>query len=366
VNRALVTLTGGALLVLLLRLGQAHHAALAVVAGAVFATVAVVVFPLVERRGRAAAAGYFVVQLPLGYLQFGAAGGAVGAQLLLIVLVIQAVLVLPSAGAAAVTLAVPLAHVGMGWSQGLREGISTFVAVLFAAVLTTLHVRERRARTQLADANERLRRYAAQAEELAASRERNRVARDIHDGLGHHLTVVQMQLQAARAVLDADRARAGALLAKAEEQAREALADVRRSVAALREPRDCAPLPDALRKLAGEAADAGVATAVEVRGARRALPPAAEESLYRVAQEGLTNVRKHALAGSARVLLDYGRADAVRLEVRDDGRGAAGDPDAARGFGLTGLRERVAELGGTLTVDTAPGRGLTLSVELPG
>jgi signal transduction histidine kinase len=362
VNRALVSLICGALLVLLIDLGDAPEPAIAAGLGVVFAATAIPGFRFVSGRGKRAVAVYFLIQLPLGYLLFGAAGAEVGAQLLLLVLVMQAVLVLPFAWAVVVTLLIPLAHAGMSWADFLREGISTFVAALFALVLTMLHVRERRARTELAEANERLRRYAAEVADLAAAKERNRVARDIHDGLGHHLTVVQMQLQAARAVLGADPARAEALLEKAQTQSSEALADVRQSVAALREPRSGTPLPDALRRLANESSEAGVPTAVEVLGSRRELVPELEESLFRVAQEGLTNVRKHAGAGSARVLLDYGQVGSVRLEVRDDGRGSLGDGD---GFGLIGLRERVSSLGGTLTVDSAAGAGLALRVELP-
>ena len=365
-NRALVSLISGALLVLLVGLGQEPNAAIVAVLGVVFSGIAVA-FQLYPRRGKWLVTAYFLLQLPLGYAVFVAGAGGVGSQLLLLVLVIQAALLLPFPLAVVVTLMVPLAHVGMSWSAGLREGISTFVAALFALVLTLLHVRERRARTEVAEANERLRRYAAEVAELSATKERNRVARDIHDGLGHHLTVVQMQLQAARAVLGTDPARAEALLEKAQLQSTEALDDVRRSVAALREPRTADPLPDALRRLASESSSAGLATDVEVLGSRRELQPELEESLYRVAQEGLTNVRKHSGAGSARVLLDYGTAgsaDSVRLEVRDDGRGTTSGNGT--GFGLIGLRERVESFGGRLTVDSASGAGLTLRVELPG
>jgi signal transduction histidine kinase len=363
VNRALISLVSGALLVLLLGLGDAPEPAVAAVLGVIFTAIAVG-FQLSRRRGKRALALYFLIQLPLGYLVFVAANAEVGAQLLLLVLVMQAALLLPFPLAVMLTLLIPFAHVGMSWSDGLREGISTFVAAMFALVLTLLHVRERTARTKLAEANERLRRYASDVAELATTRERNRVARDIHDGLGHHLTVVQMQLQAARAVLDTDPARAEALLEKAQQQSSEALADVRRSVAALREPRSVAPLPDALRRLADESSEAGLPTAVEVLGSRRDLQPELEESLFRVAQEGLTNVRKHAAASNARLLLDYGRAGSVRLEVRDDGRGEGSG--GGTGFGLIGLRERVSSLGGSLTVDSAAGAGLTLRVELPG
>src|SRR5205085_7231972 len=119
-------------------------------------------------------------------------------------------------------------------------------------------------------ANVRLRGYAAQAGELATIRERNRLARDIHDGLGHHLTVIGMQVQAARAVL-ADPARADAVLAGAQQQVSEALVEVRRSVAALREPRTDPPLATALDVLAAESSAAGLPAEVAVTGAPRAL-----------------------------------------------------------------------------------------------
>ena len=230
-----------------------------------------------------------------------------------------------------------------------------FAALVFAAVITELLQREQRIRRELAEAHEQLRDYAAQAERLATAQERNRVARDIHDGLGHSLTVVQMQVKAARAVLPADPAKADAVLAKAQQQSEEALAEVRRSVRALREPRSTGPLPEALKALAEEISAAGVPTRLAVSGTARPLPDEAQESLYRAAQEGLTNVRKHARATRADLLLDYGEA-AVRVEVRDDGTGT-GDGQSP-GFGLVGLRERAAHLGGRLHVDSAPGEGV--------
>jgi signal transduction histidine kinase len=140
---------------------------------------------------------------------------------------------------------------------------------------------------------------------------------------------------------------------------------VRRSVAALREPRP-APLVDALRVLADEVSEAGVPTELEVRGAARTVRAEVEESLFRAAQEGLTNVRKHADATTATVALDFGHVDLVRLEVRDDGRGLLENPLPDSGFGLVGLRERIAGLGGRVSVDSAAGCGVTLIVEVPG
>ena len=331
--------------------------------GLAYGLLAIFGFPLAQRRGRAFAIAYVLVQLPLGFLLFTLSGAAVGAVLLLVVLVAQSVLLLPLPAAAAVAAVIPLIHVEMAWPDGLREGLGTLAVTAFTVVITELLVREQRARADLAVANERLLGYAAQAEQLATTQERNRVARDIHDGLGHHLTVVQMLLQAARAVIDtAERDRLDAMLAKAQDQAKQALAEVRRSVAALREPRP-EPLVDALRALASEVTEAGVPTGFEVLGAARDTRAEVEESLFRAAQEALTNVRKHAGATAATVVLDYGRGDAVRLQVRDDGRGMG--ERSGDGFGLVGLEERVAGLGGRLSVDSAAGCGVTLTVEVP-
>ncbi|MCW2637520.1 MAG: integral rane sensor signal transduction histidine kinase [Blastococcus sp.] len=368
-TRALVVLTCGAFLTLVVEATAVDQPVVAVTLAGVYAALAVVGYGLVERRSasRRLALGlvYVAVQLPLGYLLYGVAGTGVGATLLLMVLVSQSVLLLPLPAAVAVTAAIPLVHIGMSWGDGLRNGMGMLAAAAFTAVVTELLCREQRARAELAEANARLRGYAAQAEELATIQERNRVARDIHDGLGHHLTVVQMQVQAARAVLATDPAKADAVLSRAQEQSTEALAEVRRSVATLRAPRTSPPLADALAGLAADTTAAGVPTTVEVTGTARVLSPDAEQSLSRAAQEGLTNVRKHAGAASARLLLAFGDDGTVRLEVSDDGRGMAGGADGG-GFGLLGLRERATRLGGSVDVVSEPGRGTTVRVAVPG
>ncbi|MEV6447599.1 sensor histidine kinase [Amycolatopsis sp. NPDC051716] len=363
-NRALGVLTCGAFLSIVLGVLGSGEPRLALVLGAVFAVLATVVFGWVRGRERLAwSAAYVAVQLPLAFVLFTIDAG-VGTTLFLVVLVSQCVLLrLPRPAIALVIAVVPLVHLGMSLGEGLREGIGTFMSVLFAAIITELLLREQRSRGELAEAHAKLRDHAAQAERLATAQERNRVARDIHDGLGHSLTVVQMQVKAARAVLPADPGKADAVLAKAQEQAETALAEVRRSVRTLREPRAIPPLPEALQALAEETSATGVTARLTVTGTERPLSEEQREALYRAAQEGLTNVRKHAGAETVAVVLDYAAA-AVRVEVRDDGRGSDGGEPA--GFGLVGLRERATHLGGELAFTSTPGGGSALTMEIPG
>jgi signal transduction histidine kinase len=203
---------------------------------------------------------------------------------------------------------------------------------------------------------------------LAVTEERNRLAREIHDGLGHYLTATTMQIQGAKALLENSTAASetpGALaaLGKAETLLQEALVDVRRSVAALRTtPGDGQPLPAAIQQLVAQAqATAGLEAQYAVVGAPRTLNSQAELTLYRAAQEGLTNVCKHAQATHVEISLRY-EPGKVCLSIADNGvgQGAAGN-----GFGLLGLRERVQLQGGVVTIDSQPGQGFRLAVEIP-
>jgi len=199
-------------------------------------------------------------------------------------------------------------------------------------------------------------------EQLAVVRERNRLAREIHDSLGHFLTTIHVQLQAARAIHAADPARALDAVAKAQGLARDALAEVRRSVGALQADRSPAPLAASLRDLTAATDGWGAAVSLEILGPARPLAPEAEHALFRAAQEGLTNVRKHARAQTALVTLDYRDSKQVSVRVTDDGRGVAATGD---GRGLAGLRERFAALGGRVVAERPAGGGFCLQVELP-
>jgi signal transduction histidine kinase len=363
VKRALAVLTVGAFLTLVIGVVGSGGPVAAVLLGAAYTVQGTAGFWWVHRRGRLGwSAAYVGVQLVLALVIFALDTG-VATTLFLVVLVSQCVLLLPRPATIVVIVLIPFVHAPMPAQEALREGVGLFAALVFAAVITELLQREQQIRRELAEAHEQLRGYAAQAERLATAQERNRVARDIHDGLGHSLTVVQMQVKAARAVLPADPDKADAVLAKAQQQSEEALDAVRRSVRALRGPRATGPLPEALTALAEEASTAGLPTRFSQSGTARPLPDETREALYRAAQEGLTNVRKHAEATRADLLLDYGEA-AVRVEVRDDGGGTGGGESP--GFGLVGLRERAAHLGGRLHFDSAAGKGSTLTMEVPG
>ena len=256
-----------------------------------------------------------------------------------------------------------------GFVQSLLVMLYVIPAYLFVWAFSRLVLRERGARmeverlaAQLQEANEKLRATAAQTEELAVTKERNRLAREIHDSLGHYLTVVNVQIGAALTVLDRDRSRARDALEKASQLTREGLAEVRGSVSALREtPLAGRPLSDALKVLAEDSWASAVETRLRVEGTPEKLPPEIALALYRVAQEGLTNVRKHAHSTLAELHLAF-QGDHVCLTVRDNGIGTS---DTSGGFGLIGLRERLAQLGGTLRVESRPGSFFHLQAIIP-
>lgn len=248
--------------------------------------------------------------------------------------------------------------------------VSIGSAMLFVMIFTFLALREGDTRekmtvlaTDLHEANQRLAAYAEQVEELATTRERNRLAREIHDNLGHYLTVVNVQIEAARTVMEQDAEKADGALAKAQRLTQEGLASVRQSVSALREaPWEGRSFADALNGLIEESRSAGLPVSFVVNGVERPLSPKITHTLYRTVQEGLTNVRKYAGETAVAVNLDYTNTHTVTVEIQDNGKGTD-SPEG--GFGLLGLRERVALLNGKLTITTQPNSGFTLTVMLP-
>lgn len=233
-------------------------------------------------------------------------------------------------------------------------------AALFTIVFTDVALRERRARTE----SERLAAALEQAQsriaELAVADERVRLAGEIHDGLGHALTAARMQIEGAAAVLDRDPARAKEALGKASRLVRDGLADVRHSVRALRSDGEEATLEARLRRLVHETPDE-LDVDLALHGERRALLPSEEHALFRVAQEALTNVGRHARATRVTVTLDCRAAQTV-LEVVDDGRA---ENEVVFGVGLTGMQERLARFNGSLAVAREHRGGVRVRAVLP-
>src|ERR671921_2901632 len=204
-------------------------------------------------------------------------------------------------------------------------------------------------------------------------RERQRMAHEIHDTLAQGFTSIVMNLEAAEGAMPPSTDRARHHLDQARLTARESLTEARRLVWALRpEALENVSLPEALNRLAKRwSKESGVTAGVTVTGTPRPLSPDIEATVFRTAQEALANVRKHANAGRVALTLSY-MGDALALDVRDDGVGfdpsqtaiEAGDRTSG-GFGLKGMRERIEQAGGSLSVESTPGEGTTLAVELP-
>lgn len=244
-------------------------------------------------------------------------------------------------------------------------------SVIFTLIFTYIALREATARERIAHlagelrtANLHLAEYAAQAEELATTKERNRLAREIHDNLGHYLTVINVQLEAARTVMPENPEKAADALQKAQKLTQEGLSAIRHSITALREsPLENQTLAQAIAQLIAETQQTGLEARLDILGVPMELEPKASLTLYRVAQEGLTNARKHAQAKQVVVTLNFSQPEQIILSVVDDGLGTAVPADG--GFGLMGVQERVQLSGGEMTVTTAPGAGFALHASIP-
>ena len=200
-------------------------------------------------------------------------------------------------------------------------------------------------------------------EQLIALREeeRRRIRRNLHDGLGPALASLMFKLDAARNLLRRDVERVDMLLLTATETAHEAITDIRRLVYDLRPPvLDQLGLSAALREVAVQ--HHGVQVAIDAPDVLPPLPAAVEVAAYRIVQEALTNVTKHAQAQTGRVMLHVDEA-ILRVTISDDGVGLPKTQPA--GVGLQSMRERAAELGGVCTIERAPGGGTIVRVELP-
>jgi signal transduction histidine kinase len=225
--------------------------------------------------------------------------------------------------------------------------------------------RATRARRLRSEALERERDQRARA---AASEERQRIARELHDVVAHGVVLMVLQAQGARRILDHDRERAREALEAIEETGQTALAEIRRSLGVLRDesaPAELAPQRsvDDLGALVDEMREVGLQVDLRVRGPRRELRDGVDRSAYRIVQEALTNTIKHAGLVPTHVTVSY-EPDSLVLEVADEGGGGAGDP-GGDGQGLAGMRERVRLHGGELDAHPVAGRGFVVRARIP-
>lgn len=258
-----------------------------------------------------------------------------------------------------------------GW-QSLETSAAQFALSLgIVALVTEFMVRAVKARQEavrlageLKFAYLRLRESAIQAEEFAASRERNRLAREIHDTIGHALTVVNVQLEVALTMLERDPKTARDAIDKSKLMIQEGLQEIRMSVSELRSsPLDNKSLVEAMQRIIMEIDTMECPVEFEVLGERRNLPQKEHLCLFRAGQEGLTNAKRHSSATRISVILDYRSSDAVTVTVKDNGHGAA---MLHEGFGLIGIDERSKEVGGEMTVVTSAEGGFEMTARVPG
>lgn len=272
--------------------------------------------------------------------------------------------------------------VDVGWLT--LQGAMMLIVGYTIVQLVSIHREQRAALAeayqQQAAAHRRLQRYTATVEELTISRERNRLARELHDTLAHSLSAATVQLEAVRSLWSVDLGRARQLLDEVDLTIRQGLIEARRALQALRaSPLQESGLVQALHALAESAAERSGARLERHLPDKLAvdLSPMVEQGIYRIAQEALENAVRHAAARSIalRLILDQGR---LVLVVEDDGRGipagpdtaveAAGVPDAAgrpTALGIQGMEERAGAIGGSLEIRSDEGQGTRIRLSIP-
>ncbi|GLF95881.1 sensor histidine kinase [Streptomyces yaizuensis] len=260
---------------------------------------------------------------------------------------------------------------GVGSDRLLSPGLAVFSDVIAVAMVIVVGTAVRGYRHQV-ELNRRL------LAERAVAQERRHIARELHDVVAHHITTMYLMSGGARSALERDPDASREALVTLEDSARTALSEMRQLLGVLRSddgPDEAASGPrpgvDEIRRLVAESEVSGLPVGLRITGDRPALPATVGHTLYRLVQEALTNTRKHAGAARARVHLDY-RPDSVVVEITDDGGGGDGGPGAggahglvSGGFGLLGMRERVAVHGGSLDAGPREGGGFRVVATLP-
>ncbi|MDV5143330.1 sensor histidine kinase [Streptomyces sp. SBC-4] len=272
---------------------------------------------------------------------------------------------LPAAGAALVVLGV---CAGVRWGSGAESGTASEPYVALTVVVAWLVGRSVH---QSRGYEEEVRRqFSEQVAARAVASERLRIARELHDSVAHSIGIIALQAGAAARVVQARPDEARVAMVAVERAGREALAGLRRMLGALREVEEgggAAPLDPleglvGIERLAAQAGGAGVVVEVSWRGERRPLPQEVDFAAFRIVQESVTNVIRHAGTGSCRVVIAFGAGE-LGVEVTDGGAGPA--ERVGVGYGLIGMRERVALLGGEFCAGGVLSGGFRVAATLP-
>lgn len=223
-------------------------------------------------------------------------------------------------------------------------------------------------RSRVAQVRQEQLRVRDEQQRRQAIQERLRIAQELHDVLGHHLSLINVQAGVGLHLMDREPEQARVALSTIKQASAEALREVRSVLGALHPDGEAAPRTPSprLAHLDGLTVDAGLPVHTTVRGDARTLPAELDRAAYRIVQEALTNVRRHAGAGAtATVMIEYGPEDLV-VQIEDDG-GQAGPVAApgAEGGGISGMRERAAALGGSLVAQPRPAGGFQVQARLP-
>jgi signal transduction histidine kinase len=253
----------------------------------------------------------------------------------------------------------PKSHVGDIFFGGVVFSVAWIIGFLLGQKFEEADAAKERAA--------RLEREREAEARAAVAEERARIARELHDVVGHSVSVMTVQASAVRRLLHDDQEREREALLIVERTGREALAEMRRMVGVLRRPEEApalAPQPslEHVERLVEQAREAGLPVELRVLGNAVELPAGVDLTAYRLIQEGLTNALKHARAKHAEVLVNYGDGT-IEVTVSDDGQGV-GNGDGG-GHGLVGMRERVSVYGGELDAGPQPGGGYRLRARLP-
>lgn len=238
------------------------------------------------------------------------------------------------------------------------------LALVFVLLLVNALLAERRNQEQLVEANQQLRDYALRVEHLAMEQERSRIARDIHDSLGHSLTALNIQLEGALKLWQTNPEKAQQFLRESKQLGSTALQEVRHSVAALRtNPLQDKGLRVAIAELAQAHAQATGITPVLNLDVPDPLAIELQTAIYRITQEALTNIARHANADQITIRIQATPAD-VQIAIADNGQGFQPELNTT-GFGLQGMRERTLALHGEFQIESAPGQGCRITARLP-